>query len=209
MTRLIPFYSVQRDVIVALITAPKDAPLRILDLGCGPGLLAERVFTEFPRAQLTLFDLTPEMIAAARSRLDDDSRVVYRLGDFRFDDIGLNYDVILASLSLHHLEGRERPQFAKRLRRSLAAGGQLITSEVIIDESLSVRERQYQAWRQFMTSQGEDGGAWYQKHLAKDHPVELSTWLGQLTNAGFASAGCFWRYLNFAVLSAVRDDGLD
>ena len=205
MTRLIPFYSVQRDVMVALMTAPHDVPLRVLDLGCGPGLIAERVLTEFPRAELTLFDLTPEMINAARLRLHDDARVTYRIGDFRCDDIGSSYDVILASLSLHHLEVPERQEFAQRLCRSLTAAGQLITSEVIIDESLSVRERQYQAWRQFMSSQGEDGEAWYQKHLAKDHPVELSTWLGQLSTAGFASVGCFWRYLNFAVISAMKD----
>ena len=205
MTRLIPFYSVQRDVMVGLMTALKDAPLRVLDLGCGPGLIAERVLTEFPRAELTLLDLTPEMIDAARLRLHDSSRVAYRIGDFRVDDIGSSYDVILASLSLHHMEVRERPEFARRMCRSLTTGGQFITSEVIIDESVSVREKQYQAWRQFMTSQGEDGEAWYQKHLAKDHPVELAAWLRQLSTAGFTSVGCFWRYLNFAVVSATKD----
>ena len=51
---------------------------------------------------------------------------------------------------------------------------------------------------------GEDGNAWYQKHLAKDHPVEISTWVGALSEAGFASVGCFWRYLNFAIMSGHR-----
>jgi len=41
-------------------------------------------------------------------------------------------------------------------------------------------ERQYELWRRFMIAQGEDGNAWYQKHLAKDHPVEISTWVGTL-----------------------------
>jgi hypothetical protein len=77
-------------------------------------------------------------------------------------------------------------------------------SEVIIDESLDVRNRQYELWQQFMTSQGGDGHAWYQKHLAKDHPVELSSWLAILSRAGFKPVGCFWRYLNFAVVNASR-----
>jgi hypothetical protein len=62
---------------------------------------------------------------------------------------------------------------------------------VIVDESLEVRERQYELWRSFMSSRGEDGEAWYQKHLAKDHPVEISSWIRTLAHAGFRSAGCF------------------
>ncbi len=42
----------------------------------------------------------------------------------------------------------------------------------------------------------------YEKHLAKDHPVEISTLISMLSDAGFESAGCFWRYLNFAIISA-------
>lgn len=168
MTRLIPFYAVQRDVMVALMPSPRDAPLRVLDLGSGPGLIAERVLQAFPRAELTLFDLTPEIIDAARVRLDDDSRVVYRLGDFRFDDIGSSYDVILASLSLHHMEVGERQEFAKKLCRSLTAGGQVITSEVIVDESLSVRERQYLA----RARQAEPLPGHRRPHDISAHPLE-------------------------------------
>ena len=144
------------------------------------------------------------MIEACKSRVEERNRVTYRVGDFRTDDFGAGYDIILASLFLHHLAPRERPGFAKRTFASLAPGGQLITAEVIVDESRDVRERQYELWRGFMTAQGEDGDAWYQKHLAKDHPVEISAWLGMLSQAGFRSVGCFWRYLNFAIISGCR-----
>jgi hypothetical protein len=110
----------------------------------------------------------------------------------------------LASLSLHHLVLSERPAIAERLFGSLVPGGQLISSEVIVDESFEVRERQYGLWRRFMASQGEDGEAWYPTHLAKDHPVEISAWSRMLPEAGFKSAGCFWRYLNFAIFSGWR-----
>ena len=53
-----------------------------------------------------------------------------------------------------------------------------------------------------MRAQSEDGDAWYQKHLAKDHPAEISALLTRLTEAGFDAAGCFWRWLNFAILRA-------
>jgi tRNA (cmo5U34)-methyltransferase len=64
--------------------------------------MAARVLEEFPRAQLTLLDLTAEMIETCRFRLGGEARVSYRVGDFLVDDFGTGYDVILASLSLHH-----------------------------------------------------------------------------------------------------------
>lgn len=204
MRRLIPFYDHQRDLMVALVPFARERPLKVLDLGCGPGVMAALMLAEFPRAHLTLFDLTSEMIDACRSRLATTDRVSYQVGDFRTDDFGTGYDVILASLSLHHLTLVERPAFAGRAWRSLAPGGQLITAEVIVDESPKVRERQYELWQRHMKEHGEDGNAWYQKHLAKDHPVELSAWIATLSNAGFASVGCFWRYLNFAIMSGHR-----
>ena len=204
MQRLIPFYEVQRDVMLSLMPTDRLGSLQVLDLGCGPGLLARHILREFPHAQLTLFDLTPEMIAGCKLRLGEEERVSYRIGDFRVDNFGLDYDVIIASLSLHHVTLSERPALAARIFRSLAPGGQLITAEVIVDESLDVRERQYQLWRNFMGSQGEDGDDWYQKHLAKDHPVQPAEWTRTLCESGFRSAGCFWRYLNFAIFSAWR-----
>ena len=90
------------------------------------------------------------------------------------------------------------------LCQGLVPAGQLIAAEVIVDESPAVREWQYELWRRYMNAQGEDGNAWYQKHLAKDHPVEISALIAMLTDAGFASVGCFWRYLNFAIISGHR-----
>ncbi|PYR07877.1 MAG: hypothetical protein DMF99_21170 [Acidobacteria bacterium] len=120
MRRLIPFYDNQRDVMLALIPFDRGVSLRVLDLGCGPGLMAARILAEFPHAQLTLFDLTAEMIEACQSRLEGTDRIVYQVGDFRTADFGTGYDLIIASLSLHHLMPSEGPAFAKRAFQSRA-----------------------------------------------------------------------------------------
>src|SRR5439155_6269558 len=135
MRRLIPFYDEQRDLMLSLIPFERVAPLRVLDLGCGPGLLAYDILRGFPNATLTLFDLTAEMIDACRARVEGSDRVTYRLGDFRTEVFGDDYHVVVASLSLHHLERSERPSFFERVYRSLAPGGHFIAAEVIVDES--------------------------------------------------------------------------
>ncbi|MCH8268667.1 MAG: class I SAM-dependent methyltransferase [Acidobacteria bacterium] len=202
MKRLVPFFDEQREILLGLIPFDREAPLRILDLGCGPGLLAARLLSEYKHAELTAFDLTQEMLDSCRSRLSGVDRVSYQLGDFRSDDLGENYDLIVAALSLHHMELEERYGFFRRAYRSLKAGGVFLASEVIADESTAVREQQYQLWREFMERNGEDSAAWYRRHCEKDHPATISFLVATLSKTGFQAPGCFWRYLNFAVLSA-------
>ena len=98
-------------------------------------------------------DLTQEMLDACRRRTDQ-NRVDYQLADFRTDELGSDYDVIVASLSLHHLTTEERPGFFERACASLKPGGVLIAAEVIIDESPAVRAAQYQLWQAFMSDNG-------------------------------------------------------
>ncbi|PYR49284.1 MAG: hypothetical protein DMF95_12550, partial [Acidobacteria bacterium] len=43
MERLIPFYERQRDLTLELMPLDRSLPLRVLDLGCGPGLMASRI----------------------------------------------------------------------------------------------------------------------------------------------------------------------
>jgi tRNA (cmo5U34)-methyltransferase len=99
MERLIPFYEGQRDLMMELMPLDRSLPLRVLDLGCGPGLMASRILAEYPQAQLTLIDMTTEMIDVCRSRLEGFDCVTYRVADFRTDDFGDGFDVIVASLS--------------------------------------------------------------------------------------------------------------
>jgi len=114
MRRIIPGYDEQRDLIVRLIPFNHDQRLRVLDLGCGPGLLAEQILDGFANAELTALDLTSEMLEACRTRLGGRARVEYRVADFRTDELGSDDDVIDASLFLHHLPLAERPGFCER-----------------------------------------------------------------------------------------------
>ena len=43
MKRLIPFYDQQREMMLRLIPFNTAASIRVLDLGCGPGLMADRI----------------------------------------------------------------------------------------------------------------------------------------------------------------------
>ncbi|MBM6774575.1 class I SAM-dependent methyltransferase [Olsenella profusa] len=121
-TRLLYPYVVRE---VARAVAGRDAP-RLLDLGCGTGALAERVFAEVPGARVTGIDLAPGMVGAARSRLGD--RAEIRLGDAeRLPFHEASFDAVWCNDSFHHYPDPDRAAF--QAWRVLAPGGVLVIGD--------------------------------------------------------------------------------
>ena len=203
MRRIVPEYDLQTALLIDLIPFRKSAPIRVLDLGSGPGTLAELVLKRYRRSDVVAFDLTEEMLDAARERCQAfGARFLAVEGDFSTDDFGCSYDVILAGLALHHLEDEQRRQALRQIFAALRPGGALLVRDVTADEDSYIAEGHYRLWRAFMNANGEDGEFWFRKHLQKDHPISVRRQLRWLRDTGFEHVACHWRYLNFAVLSA-------
>ena len=102
-----------RDLVARI---PLSAPLRVIDLGCGPGnstaVLAER----WPGAEITGLDSSPEMIARARADFPEIEWVVGDLGAWQTDE---PFDVVFSNAALQwvpdhrgllpHLHGQVAP----------------------------------------------------------------------------------------------------
>ena len=57
MRRIVPGYDIQSHLLVDLIPFDTFAPLRVLDLGSGPGVLSKLVMERYPKAEVVAFDL--------------------------------------------------------------------------------------------------------------------------------------------------------
>ncbi len=204
MVKLVPCYLEQHRIIRELLPA-HDKECRILDLGCGNGILSEVIFSKLPRAYIVAFDLTENMLQACGKKLKKHTgSFELQVGDFRTEPIGTGYDLVAAGLSLHHLPWREREKFYKTVFRSLNNRGLFITRDIIIDEDEEIRNLHYDLWKDHMRSNGENPEFWYAKHIEKDHPVTLTNHFAWLKKAGFARIACHWRLYNFAVTSAEK-----
>ena len=205
MERLVPLYQKQHSAIYEILPETNDADMRVLDLGCGNGILSELVLKRYPQANVVGIDRTPNMLKAYKKKLEQyRERYELILGDYRFEPIGINYDIILTGLTLHHLTWGERRDFYKVLHKALKPNGCFISSDIIIDEDWTTREKQYDVWKEFMESNGEDAEFWYNKHMEKDFPVTLSDHFKWLADVGFRNPACHWRYNNFAITSAEK-----
>jgi len=205
MERLVPRYNKQQSIINEILPESNEFDIRVLDLGCGNGTLSELVLKRYPQANVVGVDVTPNMLKAYEEKLGQyHGRYELILGDYRFEPLGSNYDIILAGLTLHHLTWGERRDFYKMLYAALNPNGIFISSDIIIDEDWSTREKQYGAWKSFMESNGENAEFWYNKHMEKDFPITLSDHFNWLDDAGFKHTSCHWRHNNFAITSTQK-----
>ena len=105
-----------RIVDEAEASAP-DAP-RILELGSGPGFLAQRVFRRLPTARYWALDFSAAMHALARKRLAAHAdQLTFLVRNFKSDDWtnGLQpYDLILTNQAVHELRHKNHAEALHR-----------------------------------------------------------------------------------------------
>jgi ubiquinone/menaquinone biosynthesis C-methylase UbiE len=110
---------------------------RVLDVGCGTGVLLERIVDRYPDVRVTGVDLSPAMLAQARHRLPP--RVTLEVADAEALPFpGNSFDLVL-SLSSFHFWPAPGLSLAE-LRRVLRPGGRLVITDWC-DEYLACRLR--------------------------------------------------------------------
>lgn len=99
----------------------------VLDVGCGTGMLSERLLSAFPSCRLTGVDLSPAMVERARARLT--GRAEVREADAErlpFHDGA--FDLVVCNDSFHHYPDPDRAAF--QMWRVLRKGGALVLGDV-------------------------------------------------------------------------------
>ena len=101
-------------------------PESILELGCGTGLLTERLAARWPEARIHAVDLAPGMISRCRKRWGSRPLVDFHVADAESIFCTEQFDWVLSN-SLFQWIG-DRPAAFRRLRGLLAPGGRMAFS---------------------------------------------------------------------------------
>lgn len=123
------------DAIVACVTSARrfGGSARLLEVGCGNGLLLSKLRERFPSIGLTGLDYSPDMLALAAGRELDDCDL--RQGDVRTLPFpSAAFDVIVSERCLINILDEEgQREGLEELHRVLRPGGYLVFIEAFTD----------------------------------------------------------------------------
>ncbi|MDE7546811.1 dethiobiotin synthase [Acetobacter fabarum] len=102
-------------------------PTRILEIGCGTGLLTEQLARNWPEAQIVATDFAPQMLERARRHAPPTTE--FKLMDAASPTVEGPFDVVCGNLVMQWLE--QPGQVMERLGELLAPGGVLAVSTLL------------------------------------------------------------------------------
>ncbi|HXN84518.1 MAG TPA: methyltransferase domain-containing protein [Candidatus Binataceae bacterium] len=205
--KLVPcFDDFYRGALELLPFAPDDR-FELLDLGAGTGLLSAMIAEAFPKARLTLFDLTPEMLLIARQRLKAlGKRVRFVTADFASAAPSKSYDAVVSALAIHHLPDSGKRHLFGDIFKYLTPGGVFINADQVAGETAAIDERSRKMWikgaRELKVSEKDLDAAL--GRMKQDLPATVGQQLAWIREAGFIEVSCSYRNQIFAVLSGAK-----
>ncbi|MGQ4448929.1 trans-aconitate 2-methyltransferase [Streptomyces griseus] len=124
-------FTVIADVVEHAVVGRAD-PL-VLDLGCGPGSLAARLATRFPRAEIVAADMDPVLLELARTHHADAARYVDTVigadGWIRALALERPLDAAVSTTALHYLSESVLLRTYRSLASLLRPGGVLVNGD--------------------------------------------------------------------------------
>jgi len=177
----------------------------ILDVGAGTGLLSALMLDKFPAAELTLLDISENMLAVARERFFDRKNVRYVVNDYSRSDLGGEFDIVCSALSIHHLATEDKRLLFKKIFRALLPGGIFVNADQADGETPYFRERYLEYWNGFLQAgplAESECAEILKRRNSLDRNEKLSLQLSWLREAGFADVDVVYRNRTFVVTVA-------
>jgi len=204
--QLIPCFDAFYASLVDRVPFSPQENFRILDLGAGTGLLSKFLYEKFPLADYTLVDFTPEMLDKARQRFDGKERFHYRVADYSQEDLGPPYELVVSSLSIHHLKDSAKRDLYRKIFDHLVPEGAFLNAEFVSAVDAQVQQRHWDLWIQKMREAQLTESDIMQaiERTAIDILTPVETQVEWLRETGFRAVDCFFRDGLFAVFGGRR-----
>ncbi|OXM84819.1 class I SAM-dependent methyltransferase [Paenibacillus rigui] len=203
--QLIPCFDEFYGMALSLVESADGAP-SILDLGAGTGLFSRMVLEKYPAARLTLVDLSESMLDVARQRFQQHPHVQYIVADYSSCSFPASYDIVISSLSIHHLTHPDKRQLFVKIYGMLNEGGIFVNADQVQGRSDSTDAYYRQRWLEAIHQSGLPQQAIDAsiERRKVDINAKLPDQLQWMEEAGFSEVDCMYKYLDFAVFSGKK-----
>src|SRR5713226_9734578 len=197
---IIPRRREQLDFLIDLFPWPCEEPIRVLDLGCGFGAITEEILGKYPHASVTSVDGSEEMMKLARERLAKyGDRVRLHFADLADPSwhrgVSGPFHAAVSAVAIHHLVDDRKRELYREIFDLVAQGGIFLNDEAVA--SPPGFKARFEELRSEMEAQVRLAG--HHSHVAS-----LPSQLAWVSEAGFQSVDCFWKYLGMAIFGGVK-----
>ncbi|MEI6633021.1 MAG: methyltransferase domain-containing protein [Chlamydiota bacterium] len=212
----IPAAALQIEIIGTLIDAWRPAPGRVLDLGCGDGILGRTVLERFPEARVWFADFSDPMLKAAREKLKGVARARVVKADFgskkwvKAVGEGRPFDVVVSGFAIHHQPHERKRALYREIYDMLATGGLFLNLDHVKSPTAEIEEVFTDYFVDHLFRFGRSSGsARSRKEIEEEYRArpdkrenvlapldEQCRWLREI---GFADTDCYFRVLELAL----------
>ena len=209
ITRWVPYYREMLESLAGRLPVG-FSPRRVADLGCGNGNVTALLLQRFPEAAYILVDASAEMLEACGHRFAGKENVACRRAFFQeLDFPAQSFDLVVAGLSLHHLQGPEKQEIFRKVFGWLAPGGCFSQSDLFVERG---DEPGYGevigSWRRTAIAQGTTKEEWewlMGHHAVFDYPNGYGQQMRWLREAGFSQVAVTWNSTAWGNVLAVKE----
>lgn len=198
--QLIPCFEDFYGTALSLVEHDTPSP-RILDLGAGTGLFSGMILQKYPDAHLTLIDLSQKMLDEARQRFHSYGNIQYILEDYSNFGFSESYDIVVSSLSIHHLTHPAKKLLFKNIYQSLHKGGIFVNADQVAGNTPQSDLYYRRRWLESIHESGLPKEA-IEASIERrklDINAKLNDQISWMEQSGFIDVDCMYKYLDFAV----------
>lgn len=199
--KLIPCFDDFYSIPISILDIKTETPT-VLDIGAGTGLFSSFVKEKYPNARITLIDLSEKMMEISKERFSNYKDVHYVVSDYTEYEFEEKFDLVISSLSIHHLSDEEKSNLYKKAFSLLTHDGIFINADQVLGSTPYLESLYKDDWKNKIENSGmskqEIEAAYDRTKL--DQMATLEEQIHWLRESGFEDVDCIYKYFNFVVL---------
>ena len=208
MRKALPGYDDLFTVATAVMPFAGDTSIRVLDLGAGTGLFSQHVLRRYPNATFVLTDVAAKMLEVAKQRFADRAdRFELVVEDYRSLQAVGDFDLVVSSLSIHHLADEEKRRLCQQIYTALREGGVFVNIDQIKGETAYLQDLYWDLWLRHVQASDapeEQIQESIERRTTYDQDAFLTDQLQWLREAGFENVDCVYRHTFVGIFLAMK-----